>query len=275
MQDLTKRHVLGKVVAHFKVIEFQKRGLPHAYILLVLDESCKPTNPSQYDQIVSAEIPDRELHPAAYETVTRMMMHGPCGELFPQAPCMENGRCSKNYPRDFAEETTEPPSGKYPIYKRPNNNRRIWVSQFFALDNRWVVPHNVPLCTKYNAHINVEICSSINAVKYLYKYVFKGHDRALITMRRQHYQQQQAEQQRQPINEIQQYRDARYVSASEALWRIYSFSLFKRSPAVQLLLLHLPNQQAVYYGETDDLQTIVDRTTDRPTTLLAFFDLNR
>lgn len=241
----------------------------------MLDESCKPTNPSQYDQIVSAEIPDRELHPAAYETVTRMMMHGPCGELFPQAPCMENGRCSKNYPRDFAEETTEPSSGKYPIYKRPNNNRRIWVSQFFALDNRWVVPHNVPLCTKYNAHINVEICSSINAVKYLYKYVFKGHDRALITMRRQHYQQQQAEQQRQPINEIQQYRDARYVSASEALWRIYSFSLFKRSPAVQLLLLHLPNQQAVYYRETDDLQTIVDRTTDRPTTLLAFFDLNR
>ena len=27
---------------------------------------------------------------------------------------------------------------------------------------------------KYNAHINVEICSTINSYKYLYKYVYKG-----------------------------------------------------------------------------------------------------
>jgi len=32
---------------------------------------------------------------------------------------------------------------------------------------------------RYKCHINVEICSSIIAVKYLYKYVYKGHDRAL------------------------------------------------------------------------------------------------
>ena len=190
MDDLTKKHVLGKVIAHFKVIEFQKRGLPHAHILLVLDPSCKPENPRDYDKIVSAQIPDPEFHPAAHETVTRMMMHGPCGETFPQAPCMVNGRCSKRYPHEFVEETTEAPSGKYPIYKRPNNGRIHRVSTFVALDNRWVVPHNVPLCTKYNAHINVEICSSVHAVKYLYKYVFKGHDRALMTLRQQQRQQQ-------------------------------------------------------------------------------------
>jgi hypothetical protein len=32
-------------------------------------------------------------------------------------------------------------------------------------------------------HINVEVCSSITAVKYLYKYVYKGHDRALAVVR--------------------------------------------------------------------------------------------
>jgi hypothetical protein len=31
----------------------------------------------------------------------------------------------------------------------------------------------------YQCHINVEVCSSITVVKYLYKYVYKGHDRAL------------------------------------------------------------------------------------------------
>lgn len=278
MKDLTTNHVLGETIAHFRVIEFQKRGLPHAHILLTLDPNCRPRRPRDYDQIVSAEIPNPELHPAAYETVTHLMMHGPCGEAFPEAPCMVNGRCSKGYPRKFIEETTDAISG-YPSYRRPNNGRRYRISASVSLDNRWVVPHNVVLCTKYNAHINVEICSSIHAVKYLYKYVYKGHDRALISLRRnireQHEQQQQQQQQAVVFNEIQQYTDTRYVSASEALWRLYSFSLFHRSPAVQLLLLHLPNQQAVYYNENEDLQTIAQRTVDRPTTLLAFFDLNR
>ena len=36
MQDLKTGHVLGKVVAHMHVIEFQKRGLPHVHILVIL-----------------------------------------------------------------------------------------------------------------------------------------------------------------------------------------------------------------------------------------------
>ena len=47
------------------------------------------------------------------------------------------------------------------------------------MDNRWVVPYNPYLCTKYDAHINVEIATSVQSVKYLYKYIYKGHDRAL------------------------------------------------------------------------------------------------
>ena len=49
-------------------------------------------------------------------------------------------------------------------------------------DNRWVVPYNAYLLLRYNAHINVEYCASVKAVKYLYKYIFKGHDRAVVAM---------------------------------------------------------------------------------------------
>jgi hypothetical protein len=53
------------------------------------------------------------------------------------------------------------------------------------LDNRWVVPHNLYLLTKYDAHINVEVYNNIRVVKYLFKYVYKGHDYAIVEISRQ------------------------------------------------------------------------------------------
>jgi outer membrane lipoprotein-sorting protein len=54
-----------------------------------------------------------------------------------------------------------------------------------VVDNRWIVSYNLHLATKYHAHINVEICSSISAVKYMYKFVYKGPDRAIAVVERQ------------------------------------------------------------------------------------------
>jgi hypothetical protein len=31
-------------------------------------------------------------------------------------------------------------------------------------------------------HINVEICNTVQAIKYLFKYVYKGHDRASVSI---------------------------------------------------------------------------------------------
>ncbi|XP_026412120.1 uncharacterized protein LOC113307871 [Papaver somniferum] len=56
--DLFTKGVLGKVVAHVHVIEFQKRGLPHAHILIILHEKDKLRTPDDYDKVVRAEIPD-------------------------------------------------------------------------------------------------------------------------------------------------------------------------------------------------------------------------
>ena len=53
-----KNHVLGHVIGSIRVIEFQKRGLPHAHILLILKPSDKPRTIEEIDKIVCAVIPD-------------------------------------------------------------------------------------------------------------------------------------------------------------------------------------------------------------------------
>jgi len=111
-----KDDVLGNVIVKIWVIEFQKRNLPHAHILLILDEVSKLCTAKDYDSMVSAEIPNPICHPKAYETVTSCMVHGPCGLDFFNAQCMEQGKCKKRYPHSFSKETCCDVDG-YPEYQ--------------------------------------------------------------------------------------------------------------------------------------------------------------
>ena len=135
-----KSGVLGKVEAMVYTVEFQKRGLPHMHLLIFLAEEDKIHTPEQVDAIVSAQLPDPELHPQLYETVTNCMLHGPCGAERHSAPCMVDGNCSKHYPKQFSETTLYGENG-YPQYARPNNGRFI-IKNGVRYDNRNVIPYS-------------------------------------------------------------------------------------------------------------------------------------
>ncbi len=182
INDIHKKHILGRTIARIYVVEFQKRGLPHAHILIFFTEDCKPHTVEGVNCMISAELPNSETNKSAHETVARCTMHGPCGVAFSNAPCMEEGKCKKKYPLKFQSKTVTDVNG-YPIYWRRDTGHTI-VVHGIELDNRWVVSHNVYLSTKYDAHINVEVCNNIRAVKYLFKYVYKGHDRATVEISR-------------------------------------------------------------------------------------------
>jgi hypothetical protein len=62
---------------------------------------------------------------------------------------MEDAKCKKQYPRKFQSETVTNVN-KYPIYRHRDMGRTVLVHDV-ELDNRWVVPHNVHLSTKYDA----------------------------------------------------------------------------------------------------------------------------
>jgi nitrogen regulatory protein PII len=170
IEDLTKHSVLGKCVAYVYTIEFQKRGLPHAHILIVVKDEDKYKTSNAIDRMVSAEIPDIHTEPRLFEIVSRCMMHGPCGTDNPHAPCMEDHICKKNFPKKFQDATLANVDG-YPLYRR-RQGQTTFV-RGVEMDNRYVVPYNKYLLLKYNCHINVEVSTSQKAVKYIYKYIYK------------------------------------------------------------------------------------------------------
>ncbi|KAK4404310.1 hypothetical protein Sango_0799600 [Sesamum angolense] len=146
-------------------------------MLVIFDEDDKLNNLDGYDCIVKSEIPKQNEEPELYAAVTKHMIHGSCGHTKPNAPCMNNERCKKGYPKQFVECTMQG-NDSYPIYQRRNDNRSRALDNNgeVVVDNSWVVPYNPWLLLKYDCHINVEVCSSIKSVKYLYKYVYKGPD---------------------------------------------------------------------------------------------------
>ncbi|XP_060129913.1 uncharacterized protein LOC132592021 [Zootoca vivipara] len=263
IEDLCKKHIFGVPKAMVYVIEFQKRGLPHAHILLILKDDCKPKTEELIDKIVSAEIPNITNTPRLHAIVTKHMIHGPCGPLNPNSPCMSNDKCTKEFPKPFQEKTSANTNG-YPKYRRRNTNQTSIVNGR-TIDNHWVVPYNPHLALNYNCHINVEVCASIKSVKYLFKYVYKGHDCANVVIQ---------EQGTLNHDEIKTFMDSRYVSAPEAAWRLNGFEMHYQSHTIHRFAVHLPDEQSVFFNP-NDINTAAQRASTRNTQLTAWFKLNQ
>lgn len=154
--------------------------MPHAHILISLHENDKIEKPNDIDRVVCTEIPDVQTQPELHKYVVKHMMHGPCGNLNANSVCMKDGKCTKEFPKNFCESTVASVNG-YPLYKRRDNGVSVEV-RGASLDNRYVVPYNPYLLAKFNCHINVEVCTSVKSVKYIYKYVYKGYDSATIRL---------------------------------------------------------------------------------------------
>ena len=75
-------------------IEWQKGGLPHSHILVWLKHKI---HASQIDSFLSAEIPNKLIYPELYEIIIRQMIHGTCGRMNMNSPCMKNGKCTKHF----------------------------------------------------------------------------------------------------------------------------------------------------------------------------------
>jgi hypothetical protein len=275
LDDLLKLDILGKVKAFTCMKEDQKRGLPHVHMLLILEEEDRPREPKDVDKFISAELPDVIVNPKLFELIKSRMIHGPCGKAKITSGCMskKNGilKCEKNYPKSFVEHTTVSQT-KQVIYRRrsPEQGGKTVTIRMkkgddhvdFVVDNKWVVPYNPILCLKYNAHINLEVVCSVSSVKYLYKYITKGNDRVMVTLPNG----------QEALDEIETYANARYVSASEAVWRLCEFNILTKYPPVEKLPLHLEDEQQILFDPENAQETLQRGIPE--TKLTSFFTLN-
>ncbi|XP_021746885.1 uncharacterized protein LOC110712740 [Chenopodium quinoa] len=212
------------------VVEFQKRGLPHAHFLIILKSDWKLKCPVDYDKYVCAEIP-----PVS----------------------------NSNLRRTFSNDTSNNKDG-YPIYQRRDTGEQVKIRNTY-LDNQWVIPYNPYLSSLFDCHLNVEVCSTIKAVKYLYTYVYKGHDKVSFNI---------VPGESDCVDEIKQFQSGRWVSPCEAAWRIFSFDLFEMHPPVLPLQVHFPNEQTVHLHPHERLRAVVANSKRSRTQLTEFFAVN-
>ncbi|EJK73532.1 hypothetical protein THAOC_04838, partial [Thalassiosira oceanica] len=219
--------------------------------------------PHEIDQIICAEIPDEmvtytdkdgckvvEKNPI-YDIVKNNMLHGPCGDCNPNLSCMRDGHCKYNFPKEYRWETELSEDG-YPLYRRRSpeqggNTIEKWRSnRKVTYTNADVVCYNKYLLFKYQCHINVEYCHSIQSIKYLFKYCNKGSDKAGLQ------------------------------GESARTWRSMKFPMTDRKPPVNRLQMHLQNEQCVFFepGE-DDEETLGKMVRSQRTKLTSYFELNK
>ncbi|KAL7145491.1 hypothetical protein ABFS83_07G088000 [Erythranthe nasuta] len=254
MTEIKKGRIFGRIRAYVCTIEFQKRGLPHAHILLWLHNDDKPKNPEEIDRIICAEIPDEENDRKMYKLVEKYMIHGPCGQANLKSPCMKDRVCTKRFPKLFVQRTESDADG-FTVYRRREDGRTV-TKKKTTLDNWFVVPYNRILLSKYRTHINIDLCNQNKSIKYLFKYVNKGHDRVTTAF----YETRNTDGGAEIRDEIKM---------------LFNFDIHYRDPSVIRLSFHLPDHQPIVFNENQSLQTVLDRPSAKQTMFIAWFEANK
>ncbi|XP_071699004.1 uncharacterized protein [Rutidosis leptorrhynchoides] len=194
--------------------------------------------PAAIDDIITAEIPSEKDDPEGFRAVTEYMLHGPCGGLHMNAPCIIDRQCSKHFPKPYYAETTIDEDG-YANYRRRNNGVRFTKNNT-SLDNG------------------------------------SGPDRATIVIQENMIPGDDASGDKViDVDEIRNYLDCRYLSPCEAVWRLFSFDIHYSKPSVIKLSYHLPNQQSITLHDSQKLPALLRRESIKETMFTQWFELNK
>ncbi len=75
-------------------------------------------------------------------------------------------------------------------------------------------------------------------------------------------------------DEIKTYLEGRYVSASEASWRLFSFIMHEGTPSITRLAVHELGMHQVMYNESANIFETINSEQNQKTTLTEYFQAN-
>ena len=151
------------------VIEFQKRGHPHAHIIVRFKT---PIPFDQIDKLVSAEFPTGDNLSAADQRLRDLMlknMQHPKDHLNDDrySRCNKNGSCEYGFPHPIRARTTVDEHGRV-LYRR-RKEEYAWTAQTIPV-----------LILIWEGHLHADIVYTSECIIYAFKYLFKGVDHASV-----------------------------------------------------------------------------------------------
>ncbi|XP_060519139.1 uncharacterized protein LOC132697601 [Cylas formicarius] len=263
MRDLTERQILGKIEGYVVRVEFQKRGAPHAHILLYLSREDVPVSGEDVDRVIYARWPepsDGNGFESLRHLVNTFMIHNKCdiepenveqeiddndeeeeqeGEIgvensrVRRPPCWTVvDRCRWKYPKQQISSTVFKIE-KQILYRRPpcvcffNRQQNRFVGNEFGTLRRKPDPANIQ-CVEMQ----------VNTIDW---------------------------------NEAAAFLKIRYIGPHEAVYRILGNGIFHISHTIEKLPVHLEGEACEIYREGDEV-AVVER--GERSKLVAWFELN-
>jgi hypothetical protein len=86
--------------------------------------------------------------------------------------------------------------------------------------------------------VNVEICTAVQTIKYIHKYIYKKRDKATLKIVK--------------TDEIQRYLICRYLGLSQAVWSLLEFLTYEKYPDITRLALYLLFEQSVIFNPDEN-----------------------
>ncbi|KAJ1701662.1 hypothetical protein LUZ63_001441 [Rhynchospora breviuscula] len=76
------------------------------------------------------------------------------------------------------------------------------------------------------------------------------------------------------IDEVLNYLNCRYLTAPEAIWRLFQYDIHYSYPTVERLPIHLPFENNIIFRDSEPLSQVINNPASQRTKLTAWFDLN-
>ena len=219
LYNLKNGKYFGSITSYIlQVIEYQHRGLPHAHIIIQLDNGPNHENIQEciewIDQYVTATMPNLDENSTDedqtyYNLVNSKMIHTCYHGIGGCLASSDSRVCKRNYSDTDLREHTNFDEKGFPVYRRPRR------------EDLRVVPHNKQMLIDCDCHINAEFCGTCYTVLYLYSYLFKGNKKIKFELNNTENIHEK--------DEINLHLRGRMVCSMDAFWRFMGYPTYPAS----------------------------------------------